>query len=694
MLSVPAQAQNAASSRSYFHEKIDETQKNIQGLDGVKGNIEYAATVKIDSLQNAIEADTTLNNYNKTKFLRGLNDALVEYYNRARNKTVPPAILPELVDAFAQCLHNEMAAESIAPVVRVHSYDIGQIIAGNYSFSHNAGLQEALGYLLYLECKRDPRKILQTIIRHPGMPGIDSLIILLAHLDPETVYNRSSASDTLATIIYNVNDPLVKLIYRLAQMRTGRQFFPFLDEMYHGSLSFDHVDSAMNDGAEYYKLMVRTEVDYAERIRQKDTPLAMEALATRMKVKALDLYVNTINELHEAPDEVRFRVIDKLSPEELYYLPILTEEEIYTSSYVKGVYPRVFRRLTRSDSLLMRISFDHFKKWIKIAANFNTLENFLTRMDKPNAELLMKAFVNGLDKTRSLEDAVDVANSFGGINDKGVRKLILNQVQYNLQKARATGNKKGTDIYNILNTLFLSMDTANHVDVSKLLGIPPVYYMPLEDLKNGSDSVIVEQFFYGDKDGNENYEQFRNDFSNSNWKITENANWVTVSSTHGTKVVIYSNKPLDEKKSLDADARKAMVNYLDSLDLRPTLLIHRGHSYYLNETLEKLQASNKVVLLGSCGGYQSQKKVLSACPVAHIVASKQTGSKTVNGPLIKQTLEMLRQGKDLNWITLWDILKKDKINAELFEDYIPPYKNLGALFIMAYNRMENGNIGL
>jgi len=56
--------------------------------------------------------------------------------------------------------------------------------------------------------------------------------------------------------------------------------------------------------------------------------------------------------------------------------------------------------------------------------------------------------------------------------------------------------------------------------------------------------------------------------------------------------------------------------------------------------------------------------------------------------LIKEALEMLRQGKDLNWIMLWDTLKKDKINTELFDDYIPPYKNLGALFIMAYNRMH------
>ena len=37
------------------------------------------------------------------------------------------------------------------------------------------------------------------------------------------------------------------------------------------------------------------------------------------------------------------------------------------------------------DSLLMLVRFDHFRKWIKMAANYNTLDDFLKRMDKGNA---------------------------------------------------------------------------------------------------------------------------------------------------------------------------------------------------------------------------------------------------------------------------------------------------------------------
>ena len=70
-----------------------------------------------------------------------------------------------------------------------------------------------------------------------------------------------------------------------------------------------------------------------------------------------------------------------------------------------------------------------------MAANYNTLDDFLKRMDKGNAEVLMKAFVNGLEKSNTLEDAVDVADSYASINDKALHDLILNQVQYNLNLA-------------------------------------------------------------------------------------------------------------------------------------------------------------------------------------------------------------------------------------------------------------------
>ena len=691
--SVHAQPANGTttSGRSYFHERLDNTQKNILSLTGISGQLTYAATAKIDSLQTAIEADSTLDNANKIKFLRGLNEMLTAYVTGCRSNQYQVSLLPGLVDAFSEGIQLELNNQSIENIVGRYPRDIGQMLISNFAYAKNVGVPASQDILISKYIALHPDKIMETLSKHPNLPFADSLIAQVAHRDQEKIYNYASAYDQLADRIHKNPDTLVQTISRMAQMKSGRLLFPFLDDIYRGKLTFEQVDSSMRNDGNYYRLMVQTEIDYADRIRLRDTPMAMQALADRMASKAKEVYVNEINALHESPDNVRFKVIEKLSPQQLYYLAVLSEEEIYTSSYVKGVYPGIFRKMARGDSLLMSVRFDRFKKWIKMAANYNTLNDFLKRMDKESAEVLMKAFVKGLDKTNSLEDAVDVANSYAGITDKAVSKLILNEVQYNLQKARAAGNKRGTDIYNILNILFLSMDTTNHVDVSKLLGIPPVYFVQNKRLQDTSGKIIVQQFFYGDEDGRAGYSQFTSEISNSNWKITGNEQWITVTSTHGTKVVIYANKPLDEKQGLDDKAQRALDGYLSDNDIEPTIVIHRGHSYYLRSTLAQLVPSAKIVLLGSCGGYQSLNKVLSICPTAHIVASKQTGSGSVNGPIISTVLETLRQGKDLNWPALWGKLGKLGLNKDLFDDYVPPYKNLGALFIMAYNHMTEQN---
>src|SRR5689334_21548571 len=122
------------------------------------------------------------------------------------------------------------------------------------------------------------------------------------------------------------------------------------------------------------------------------------------------------------------------------------EEEIYTSSYL-GVYKRIWEKMKepKADTLLMDVRFDHFKKFLKMAAGYNTLDDFLKRMDKANAEILMRAFVNGLDRAADLEDAVDVADSYASIRDKELNRLILDQVQENLAEAKTFTGKR---IYN------------------------------------------------------------------------------------------------------------------------------------------------------------------------------------------------------------------------------------------------------
>lgn len=679
------------AGRIYFHSRIDDYQKAILNLTAVPDDIKATATTKIDNLQNEIEADNQLDDTNKQKFLRGLQEALGFFINGYKSGTYSLSLLPELVNAYKEAIHPELNHESIASVITTYDSYVAQMLIDTYAFKANTGIDEIKDIILGKQMRQhpEPKSVMPILLKHPNLPGIDTILSAVARIDPNIIYDYSQNYGQLADRILNSNDKLVNTIGHLGRMKTGRQIFPFLDEIVEGKMTVDQISSAVDNNTQYFNLLVQTEIDYADKVRLGSTPLAKKDMETRIAAKAREDYINEINALHERPDAERFRVIDNLSPQALYYLAISSEEEIYTSSYVRGVYPRIFKsKKLRADSLLMSVRFDHFKKWIKMAANYNDLDDFLSRMDKESAQVLMKAFVKGLDKTNSLEDAVDVANSYSSITDKDVRSLVLNEVQYNLQKAKDASNTRGTNIYNILNILFLSMDSTNRIDVPRLLGIPPVFYMPNKNLQDSAGTIIVQQFFYGDDDGRAGFDQFTSMFGGAGWSVKSNAQWVVHTSTgKGTKVVIYSNRPLDEKKGLDADAQKALGSYLDENGISPTIVIHRGHSYYLSQTLDQLASSAEIVVLGSCGAYQSLNKVLTKCTTAHIVSSKQTGSQRVNGPLIKEMMETLRQGKTLNWQVLWKQLDREVSDKELFSDYVPPYKNLGALFIMAYNRL-------
>ena len=124
--------------------------------------------------------------------------------------------------------------------------------------------------------------------------------------------------------------------------------------------------------------------------------------------------------------------------------------------------------------------------------------------------------------------------------------------------------------------------------------------------------------------------------------------------------------------------------------------MHRGHSYHVKSTMERILPSAKIVLLGSCGGYNNIKEILSVSEDAHIISSKQTGTMNVNEPIIQSILQTVTAEKDVNWINLWKDLStrfQSGDAREKFDDYIPPYKNLGAIFIKAYNRsqLSSGN---
>ncbi len=695
---------NVPLNRQFFHAKIDDAQNTVLHLISNNDSMLQASTDlsinqqiqqilfrHIDNLQAKIELDSTITDNDKFIWLRGVENLLTDFTYYYKQKAIKAILLGDLILAYEQCMNLQVKQASIYPVIRENGLEIGTILTNNIALKNNIEIKACKDELVLKMCKKNPTKVLKILQENLTVPFADSLIIAEAYRDQEMLYNYASMSSPLGTKIQSINEPLVKTIGLLALMNSGRVYFPFLDNLYRNKISLDTLIQLKNDPEGYFKMLVKTEVEYAARMENGDTPLVTKVLTDKLKYKGIENYIDTINGLHdERNDAVRFKSIEKLSPIELYYLCVLSEQEIYTSSYL-GVYKRIFERMSipRSDSLLHSVHYDFYKKFIKMASAYNTLADFLKRMDDGAANTMMRNFVSGLEKTRTLEDAVDVADSYASINDAKLQTLIVDQVYQNLQASIKTENIRGKKIYNLLNTIFLSMDANNNIDISEKLGINPVFKMPISLLKDSNNRIIIQQFFYGDKDGNNVFNAFLANFRNANWKIITKPEWVEVTAVRGTAVTIYANKPLDERQDLDAQAQAHLDNYLDSLNLKPTVVIHRGHSYFVKSTIDQLPASAKVVLLGSCGGYQSLNDVLKRTNQAQIISSKQVGTGVINQGLINKITDELRNGKDLNWPQLWKTFEAQFNRGEMkerFDDYVPPHKNLGAIFIIAYDK--------
>ena len=696
--------------RVKLHEDIDLAQTMICGLDARKDNVVSLSgnpeidllltdiyTRQTDQLQNAIEADSRMDHRIKVKYLTGLQFLLDGYLRNVGKDGFTPSQGILLFDAYQKYVKADMEGFSLSTLMLSYPYDINRLLLGENSvFFENKGLPQARINLFKQFAERNPKMILPRIEPYLGQPFADSLLIAAAHASPELFYNYASAKATpTGKKIRDIKEPLVALLSRLADDPSGRLVFPFVHAILKGRLSIDSIKLLIPQPINYYKLLVKTQISYLDEQRQGSTPVLFEEMGNMIKRKAEEIFINEINALHDDPDEIRFKILQSLSPEEMYFIIVTGEDNLYTSSYT-GIYARMMAALPkeRGDELLLSVRFDRFRKFIRMAAAYNRLESFLSSMSAEHSSLLMKAFVRGLEKGLNLEEAVDVADSYASINTASLRKLIMEEVSRNLQRQKELQNQKGELVYDILDLLFHSSNDSSQNLTSKY-GIPPAFTMPYDQLSDSMGRVVQQVFFYGDKDGIESFANFMAPFrGKKEWKIVQNQYWVDIRSTNGRPVWIFANLPLDNSKGddPDAEAQKKLNVYLKEMGLSPSIVIHRGHSYHLKYTLRQMATSAKIVVLGSCGSYQNLNTVLEICPDAHIVSSKEVGTKLVNEPVLKLINDALVSGHNIDWINTWKQLEKILSTGavkERFDNYIPPHKNLGALFIKAFNNGVN-----
>ncbi len=695
-------------TRGLFHYKVDAAQKKLLAMDGrsddsiivdddeeVNMQLTYQATVRINKLQKEIEFNASIDHQHKVIYLRGLTDLINGFTGELIQRRMTWNQLPMLMNGFEDALQLHIRGLSLVPAIKNCNYAIGSMLINNFAFKDNPGLPEIKEVLFLKYLGSHPGNILRELSKESDFAFTDSLIRMVAKVAPEELFSYAQGRKTdLGKKIAEVaqTDSLVKLIVDLSSQNSGQMYFPFLDQMNSKELLWEDIAKALEDSSAYYKLLVKTQIRNAERMTKGDTPVATRGLQDMLRQKSYELYVNVINGLHDEPAAIRFRIIQKLTPEELYYLVVMNETTIYTSSYIY-VYNRIFEKMPvkSSDTLLQLVNHDRYKKFLTMASNYNTLDDFLGKMNKGSATALMSDFVSNLDKGKTnedIEDAVDVANAYASIKKPAIRKLMLDQVNKNFEAAAFEYNRKGMIIYHLEKMIMESNDSKTPINISDSLGIPPVYEVKNRYLRDTMGRIIMQMFFYGDEGGKGSFRALMGLYSDrKKWAMTSTAEWVQFTSIKTpVPFILFANRALDEEQDLDEQAQNDLIEYMEDSGFMPSITVHRGHSYFLKYTIEKMLPSSKVVVLGSCGAYQNLAQILKISPDAYIISSKQVGYGEINIALFSYLIENLKAGKDIKWpVMMSDVGKRiSGAKQEGFDDYVFPHKNLGALFIKAY----------
>jgi len=699
-------AQTSANDVKAAQQLVDDQQKVFRDFimtsplnETIKKDLQRFAVNDVNSIQNNLQFLATAPRDRRIKGIRSLSYFMKEIQQQLKDKRLNQLDVPLIVKKYKQTLTDLLSRKTDDPVER-NFKDLDwrscQLLANTFwEFDEKMQMSDMSAYKRVVET---PEYIFSFLESKPGFFYTNLLIGFMAKNYPEQLlsYLQKNTNSTVINSIRDQKDMYVQQLLSFSSNSLSSELAPFTEQIANNELTIDDVLAKRKKVNDYFQLLVNTVMDNNQKVEQGESPQFQKALFNALSEKSLNFYVKKMNELHSSPDAVRFQSVQSLRPQDIYYIIVSADEEMYTSTYL-GLYKRLMGHFKNqsADSILTLVYNDRFRKFMRIAATYNTLADFLRLMSPERSKSLIHSFVADIENTdddEAVANATDVADAFIALSKEPLFNNYLKQeLEDGLRKSKRNDHNQAQRLYSIL----LRVYTLVNSEGSESSLSANYKKLPFASLKDKSGAISELVLFYGDEDGKNSFNSFMGLFKDkSQWNIATNDSWVAISSLQGQSIKIYANLPLNTEDEKDLTAQEALTDYLNQQSIEPTILIHRGHSYHLSNTLKYLNTSVKLAILGSCGGYKNMKKIIELNPDVHIIASKQVGSMVVNDPLVKQVNNTLLESKDLDWVSFWEELnvkfKTDTNVSKLFEEYIPPYKNVGAYVIRLYNYANDG----
>lgn len=396
-------------------------------------------------------------------------------------------------------------------------------------------------------------------------------------------------------------------------------------------------------------------------------------------------YIRNIND-NPSSSHPHLQEMKEFTAEEIYSMMVLGKEEIFQFAF-DHLYNYFNQSLGEENFLtfLQSINYYKYRDFCVLLANFRKFPELLSKKTNPDQRIdFLNNFVH-IDFTdiRFIEQAASICEFINNCENAEIQSIIQKKIYSEHVEAESRKDQLAMAVYSLLGSN-IGKRAIEHKDwyiaMEQKYNKYTLSYINVGDLKNKQNRIIEVSYFYNDADGVMSFNSFISTFrAMPKWYLQDLGTYYYISSLEGLEYDILANKPQFEQTG-----QNAIKEYLITNALEPSIIVHRGHSYHSQKTIDQMIGSPKLIFMGSCGGYYKIPELLVRSPNAQILSTKQVGTMSINDPMLKSIHETFRNNQNIDWPNFWNIQEGKYSGHKDFKMYVPPHKNNGALFVNAF----------
>lgn len=498
----------------------------------------------------------------------------------------------------------------------------------------------------------------------------------LVKSDPVSVkrYLFNKLHPVSAALAYSTDSVSKKLLEINSRLAYSSKPLLLMDALVDGSLGIAEALKISEDKNALFRAMCAS--------LTKPGVLARISLEKELQYYSLRA-VREINDKIAQSDQQRFSSIESLSSEEIYFLMVYGREEVFKSTF-NGLYSSMISRLSGKNlyALFNQTGYYKFRNFLALCSQYGKLEEALGLMSADQRRNILTKLLQNLDHDpANLEEVIPVAQILNATTESELHQelhLLLKQEYQNRETSR---NELGQSVYGTLVAFTAPNAVAEQswfFKTARRFNITSAAVLPTKELY-APDRIYEQMFFYNDEDGRASYLNFVSGYKRKTDWLFEDKGSFSIIKSSDQKVWIFANKPDYQESGMEA-----IDDYFKSQGIKPSIVIHRGHSFYTESTIRRISPETRLIFLGSCGGFYKIPQAMEMAPSAQYIATRQIGTKGVNDPLILELNDYIRTAVKIEWPVFWEKIKSRVGSNPMFEDYVPPHLNLEAQFIKAY----------